>query len=221
MINKKKGFTLAEVLITLGIIGVVAALSTPALIQHAASAKTGPSLARGISILAQGLEAYMQDYESNDMMGADPAISKAPQSLFDELEEHHIKMKAGAATAKTIYEAIASNTAYSGGDTTGIKVYLLNDKSAYFVPSTECNPKTSTRCPVYFLPVGWLAKKHIAIGEDAFELSYTNKGDVEVLGLDYGNLWTTSCSDPENMAPTENKASCGGRIVANGFKKDY
>ena len=32
--NNQKGFTLAEVLITLGIIGVVAALTLPALIQN-------------------------------------------------------------------------------------------------------------------------------------------------------------------------------------------
>ncbi len=40
----KKAFTLAEILITLGIIAVVAALTTPALIQHAASAKIGPAM---------------------------------------------------------------------------------------------------------------------------------------------------------------------------------
>ncbi len=36
---KKKGFTLAEVLITLGIIGVVVAMTIPTLIQNANSAK--------------------------------------------------------------------------------------------------------------------------------------------------------------------------------------
>ena len=38
----KQGFTLAEVLITLGIIGVVAALPAPALVQNAGNAKVGP-----------------------------------------------------------------------------------------------------------------------------------------------------------------------------------
>ena len=37
--KKNKGFTLAEVLVTLGIIGVVAALTTPALIQNVGDAK--------------------------------------------------------------------------------------------------------------------------------------------------------------------------------------
>jgi len=47
--KKKLGFTLAEVLITLGIIGVVAALTTPALIQNTGSAQIGPKLAKAVS----------------------------------------------------------------------------------------------------------------------------------------------------------------------------
>ena len=46
---KKSGFTLAEVLITLGIIGVVAALTAPALVQNAGSAQIGPKLAKAVS----------------------------------------------------------------------------------------------------------------------------------------------------------------------------
>ncbi len=41
---KKTGFTLAEILISLTIIGVVAALSAPPLIQNATNARTGPAL---------------------------------------------------------------------------------------------------------------------------------------------------------------------------------
>ena len=40
----KKAFTLAEVLITLTIIGVVAALAAPALIEKTQQAKVGPTL---------------------------------------------------------------------------------------------------------------------------------------------------------------------------------
>ena len=43
---KNNGFTLAEVLITLGIIGVVAALTTPALYHNVGTAEIGPKLAK-------------------------------------------------------------------------------------------------------------------------------------------------------------------------------
>jgi len=42
----KKGFTLAEVLVTLGIIGVVAALTLPGILTDTTSAQIGPKLAK-------------------------------------------------------------------------------------------------------------------------------------------------------------------------------
>ena len=46
MKNKRKGFTLAEVLITLGIIGVVAAITLPTLMQDASKQQLGVKLAK-------------------------------------------------------------------------------------------------------------------------------------------------------------------------------
>jgi len=58
---KKFGFTLAEVLITLGIIGVVAALTTPALVKNSGKAKIGPSLAKFVNTLETGVEQMMHN----------------------------------------------------------------------------------------------------------------------------------------------------------------
>ena len=46
---KKNGFTLAEVLITLGIIGVIAAITLPTLMSDTTSAQIGPKLAKAVS----------------------------------------------------------------------------------------------------------------------------------------------------------------------------
>ena len=68
--NKKFGFTLAEVLITLGIIGVVAAMTIPTLIANTNSAKFRSQFKKTISTLNQaGLMAQAQfdiDYSTND-----------------------------------------------------------------------------------------------------------------------------------------------------------
>lgn len=48
---KSKGFTLAEVLITITILGVIALLAVPALLTNIQKAKAGPALMRAISIL--------------------------------------------------------------------------------------------------------------------------------------------------------------------------
>ena len=219
MFKNKKAFTLAEVLITLGIIGVVAALSAPALIQHAANAKIGPALSRGMSVVAQGLQAYMFDNDSDTVIGADATISKDPTALFRELAESYTKMKEGGIDLKEI----SNNSTGGGGIGAGHTVFMLNDKSALYIPTAECNPAVADRCIFYFLPIGWASKDILAIGEDAFELAYDNKGNVQVYGFDYGTLWTSSCTDAqvENFGPASDKKSCGGRIVAKGFKKDY
>ncbi len=57
----KQGFTLAEILITLGIIGVVAALTAPALVQNAGNAKVGPTLTKVISTLENAHEQMLND----------------------------------------------------------------------------------------------------------------------------------------------------------------
>lgn len=52
----KKGFTLSEVLITLGVIGVVAAITMPTLIQHHQKQQTITQLKKAYSIVAQAFE---------------------------------------------------------------------------------------------------------------------------------------------------------------------
>ncbi len=63
----KKGFTLAEVLITLGIIGVVAALTAPALMQNVGTAKIGPTLAKVVSTIENANEQILHDEDATDL----------------------------------------------------------------------------------------------------------------------------------------------------------
>ena len=53
--NIKNGFTLAEVLITLGIIGIVAALTMPSLIQNSKRQETSARLKKFYSTMSQAL----------------------------------------------------------------------------------------------------------------------------------------------------------------------
>lgn len=57
---KKNGFTLAEVLITLTIIGVIASLTLPALTTNIANAKIGPSLSTAVSNFEQANSNMLQ-----------------------------------------------------------------------------------------------------------------------------------------------------------------
>ena len=68
---KNYGFTLAEVLITLGIIGVVAALTLPALVQNNRNREMQTRLKRGYSVLSQALDMY----QAENWLGTSPYFS--------------------------------------------------------------------------------------------------------------------------------------------------
>jgi len=61
MRNSRKGFTLAEVLVTLAIIGVVAALTIPTLIQSTNNSKYATTLKKTISVLNQAMMSQGAD----------------------------------------------------------------------------------------------------------------------------------------------------------------
>lgn len=62
LFNQKKGFTLAEVLITLGIIGIIAAMTLPAIIANKRRSELKSQLYAGYSLLQQALQRMNADY---------------------------------------------------------------------------------------------------------------------------------------------------------------
>lgn len=81
---KKIGFTLAEVLITLGIIGVVAALTAPALVQNAGTAKIGPTLSKVVSTLENANEQLLHDEDTTDLS----KIAETPEEYCELLSKY-------------------------------------------------------------------------------------------------------------------------------------
>ena len=64
---KKAAFTLAEVLITLGIIGVVAAMTLPSLIQNYQKKALATQTQKFYSMMSQAVKQYMADYGVDDL----------------------------------------------------------------------------------------------------------------------------------------------------------
>ena len=65
--NRKAAFTLAEVLITLGIIGVVAAMTLPSLIQNYQKKALATQTQKFYSTMSQAVKQYMTDYGVDDL----------------------------------------------------------------------------------------------------------------------------------------------------------
>ena len=78
----KNGFTLAEVLITLGIIGVVAAMTLPALVNWTNGIQYKVSLLKAYSVLSQAIkrlnadQGYIVNQENYGMHKLAPALKK-------------------------------------------------------------------------------------------------------------------------------------------------
>jgi prepilin-type N-terminal cleavage/methylation domain-containing protein len=79
--GKKAAFTLAEVLITLGIIGVVAAMTIPTLISNMKAIKLQTQFKEAYSIISQAVKAYNGDDERTDA-GQSQATYKSFMKYF-------------------------------------------------------------------------------------------------------------------------------------------
>ena len=92
---KKKGFTLAEVLITLAIIGVVAAISIPSVISNSQQQEFKTGLRKAVSVLNSAITMNMaidgeSPYENTD--------------LYNYLQRHMSVMKSGQLEFRSSYE---------------------------------------------------------------------------------------------------------------------
>lgn len=86
--SKKSAFTLAEVLITLGIIGVVAALTLPTIIAKYQEKQTVTSLKKFYSIVSQAYQSALNEYGTPDtwyeeeMSKGSPDAAKKMSDIF-------------------------------------------------------------------------------------------------------------------------------------------
>lgn len=92
----KKAFTLAEVLITLGIIGVVVAMTMPTLIQNQQKRSLEVATQKFYSMMSQAVKQYMADYGVDDLRHTplagdnyeDPESSEAISSIRDFMTKY-------------------------------------------------------------------------------------------------------------------------------------
>lgn len=110
----KKGFTLAEVLITVAIIGVVAAISIPSVISNSQQQEFKTGLRKAVSVLNSAITMNMA------LDGESPYDN---QDLFNYLQRHMNIMK----TAANIFEMYASVAGASDNHINGNAVFYTTD----------------------------------------------------------------------------------------------
>lgn len=203
---KKNGFTLAEVLVTLGIIGVISAITLPSLLSNTTDAQIGPKLAKAASAFEQANEALL-NAESVDTL-SDARLLTSAGTYIDALSRH---MKINPRDDQVSFTS--------------------KDGFLYSINITDPNP-ANPQLPAYRQRIGNVVIDiNVANGQtinatDTFYFSFWNDGSLRPQGgtnwiesrLAANTHWSVEC--PIGAVPTNTRA-CAGHIFENNLKVLY
>lgn len=224
----RRGFTLAEVLITIGIIGVVAALSTPAIMQNTQNAKIGPQLAKLSTTVETGIQAIMTDQEKKyfkDVVHPDNNDVSVPIQI-DAIVGNYIKARKYTETVPPFKNlSDGANFAAEGFNTTINSTYIFSDKSAIAIPDCtlgdDGNGNINDYCVFYGMMPAFANKAGLVMGKDVFPFFVTKEGHILTpteIGLDDSN---DECTEDNVLNRTTTGAFCVDKIAENGWKVHY
>ena len=153
-----KGFTLSEVLITLGIIGVVAAITLSSLIQKHKKLETTARLKKFYSIMGQAITLSENEYGAlNDLLEPNANKNKVEDWFNKYLSKYLESEKSGKTTYRgfTVYLA----------DGTSFYIWKANCTEIYFDTNGDKKPNTMGKDQFNFMLCsesvpGWADNKH-------------------------------------------------------------
>lgn len=233
---KKKAFTIAEILITLGIIGVVAALTLPLLTEDSQKKVYANKLSAAVSDFENAMTTMLEK-EGKDMLQLTPAWTG---SFLTELNKTmpHKTSKIGALARKNLNK--------SNGNAFPSDNNFRNHKGAIFsVVITEKYKSlgtikesvamangctiTSIAADVY-IDVNGESKPNIW-GRDTFRYVLSNDGHLYPYGgkdwTIYSNIVNGSTTEYKSTTPktqcvdNKNGDYCAAYLANNGYKMDY
>ena len=192
----KKGFTLAEVLITLGIIGVVAAITIPILLNRYYEKQTIAKVIETQSIISQALRLVEQDYDTPENWGLSSGFyTKEDGEKIGAILKHALKIALDCGTTDTQGKCVPqTNYTYLDGKdlrqdyrTNGTyKVVLTNGVSIWFGANRQQID--------FFFDTNGKAKPNV-VGRDLFAMTYIfDKGLLPDGGPDDDTPYQTSCN---------------------------
>lgn len=213
-----KAFTLAEVLITLGIIGVVAALTMPAVITNYQKKQTSAQLKKAYSTFAQAL--VQAQYEFGD--ASSWAVTEPSSSYEDNLKYFETYWKPYLKiikVCKTMRECGYNIDGYGVlADRINFKYYGLFNNVPGFIYGdgtyAYIRPYGFNDTALQLLSIDLNGpRKPNIIGRDVFQFEIdTKKGVIS------GYLDKDYCTVANIEKSTEYSRSCGGKIMADGWE---
>lgn len=193
MSKLKSGFTLAEVLITLGIIGVVAAMTIPTIMQKITKRKLETQIKAAYSTIAQTMRSVEADDSGFDMKiatdeGQDSTNNWFKSYILPYLKTEHVCYnKPGCWHKKGTVKDLQGNPSpwdYEAGlgnyivtFITAKGTYFNIDGMSVYRMNTLFGIKTDSIGLVFYFDANGDRKPNV-IGKDIYVMAYTGKGLV-------------------------------------------
>ena len=215
-------FTLAEVLITLGIIGVVAAFTMPVLNQRLSDQKNISSLKKAYSILSQATNIVISEQEGPEYWGMVDNDQEPVTRIYRYYEKHFSMMrecenKSGCWAYPTKYlngnvywEAHDSRWyQYSFSLTDGMNILMDIYPADQIVSNFGMGDLYNYDCVVFWVDIN-ADQLPNQIGRDIFAFIVTYRG-LQPAGLD----------DVSDCNHNGNGWTCISKIIQDGWKIEY
>ena len=231
---KKFGFTLAEVLITLGIIGVVASLTAPALTKNTGAAKIGPKLAKFVNTFETATEQMMHDEGVSMLSDIGPFNSSNntdSSNLLNILSSHLIMTPLLSKPISSSYMLCNYDCSSNNGSYGVSRMYQLKDGSlitvlndagnSYWLKDLKYSAKYGYKgyAGALYYDINGYQDKNYA-GKDLFLFIVDESGLLVPFGSSaYKNLTgktTYDCS--KKKSSFINALACTGQIADNNYK---
>ena len=223
--ESKIAFTLAEVLITLGIIGVVAAMTIPSLIQSYKEKSTVTAVKQSYSIFAQALKMVTIDNpDLSALTDSSLSAKENSQIMFNEISKHIKKVKSCDVDKKCMgntYYLNLNNEKVSNWDTyNNLVTGVLANGTSFWILSL---PASISGEQTYAGQIGIDIngnKRPNKFGVDFFWFTFNKNGELfagrgEGTGGIYGN-----CELSPSNSNWSNGYGCSEWIITHG-NMDY
>lgn len=220
----KLGFTLAEVLITLGIIGVVAAMTIPTLISNHQKKQTVVKLQKAISVMNQ---AYRLAYDDVGETTPDEARALGAQGYFDKFWAPYIKVQSickrnvgGCGYGEEFPWKLTNGNVYRlGVGTYDSRVAFTSMDGFFYIVVTYTGDKDNeiTSSSIY-VDINGTAKPN-TLGKDVFILDRKNDGEKGGVVVPLGSTQSDAIINA-NCSFTGSGLYCAEKIKRSGWNID-
>lgn len=235
------GFTLAEVLITLGIIGLVASITIPTMMSNYQKQQYVIQLKKTYSSFSNALVSLANDYgctgdlKCTGLFDGAAHLDVGTTVAFGDAIVKYFNVVKNCKTTETGCMSNKVNPKYNGSSATTVSYdtnyrFITADGVAFQIIATSgsnCNKDNYTygptqSCGYIFVDVNGPQKGPNFLGRDIHNFYISNRKGPELAPAGLNGLWKTYCNLGYNGGTTiTNEPNCTARIMEESWQMNY